>query len=215
MRAGPPQRPETATSLATAACPIVLSQTFRAIIHSRMRVGMENTATNTACRRRAVRDRPRGCRDVLRQHLQLRATQAPLCGAYQKTRQIWRKRPPRCCRSLRSTGSRSADGSNRRPGPQDHRRADRPAPAQRRTRRQATACGNRRATSRTRSTIWSAGWPGALVLSDTGRLSVHRSRPWRKKSVPAARANGSSKPASRCSTVRALRASPPRTSPTR
>ncbi len=84
-----------------------------------------------------------------------------LCAAaYRKTRQNLAERTATLLPQLAQHGITLADGSNRRPGPQDHRRADGPAPAQRRARAAPMACGSRRATSRTRSTIWSAGWPG-------------------------------------------------------
>ena len=67
----------TGAKLNEGGLPIVLSQTFRAIIHSRMKVGMEKYRREyPACRRRAVRARPRGRRHVLREHLQLFATTA-------------------------------------------------------------------------------------------------------------------------------------------
>ena len=67
----------TVDKLSHGGLPVVLSQTFRAIIHSRMKVGMDKYRRQyPRRRRRAVRARPRGRGHVLREHLQLFAAQA-------------------------------------------------------------------------------------------------------------------------------------------
>ena len=90
-----------------------------------------------------------------------------LCAAaYQKTRQNLADARRRARAAARAARHPLRHGPPRRSDARRHRRADRSAPAQRRRRGAAAACGRPRATSRTRSTISSAGSPAAALRCD-------------------------------------------------
>ena len=126
----------TVDKLSHGGLPLVLSQTFRAIIHSRMKVGMEKYRRQyPERRRRAVRARPRGRRHVLRQHLQLlRSASGCARRRTEKTRQNLRRARRRARAAAREARHHAAARTASPTRRASHRRADRPAPAQRRTR---------------------------------------------------------------------------------
>ena len=98
--------------------PLVLGQTFRAIIHSRMqrRHGAVPRPV-PGCAHRAVRARPRGRRHVLREHLQLPAAQAPVRASRSPRRaQASPRARKRAGAALRAPRHRAPPRPPRRPG---------------------------------------------------------------------------------------------------
>ena len=139
----------TVAKLNEGGLPIVLSQTFRAIIHSRMKVGHgEIPPPVSEGRRRPVRAGSRGRRHVLCEHLQLLATPATVRSRLSRRRGRTSSRErPRFPHGSRATGSRcAAIGSPIRTATSTTRSPTRV----RCTRSQATTCAAPRATSLTR-----------------------------------------------------------------
>ena len=197
--------------------PLVLSQTFRAIIHSRMKVGMEKYRAPVPRRRHRCCSSPTARTPTCSSRASSATAQRKrLCAlAFAKTRAEPRARAPtRSRRSSRGTASR-CDATAlpiRRATSTDALTDPRPLKSDARRERDR-ARSTTRELAHTLDHLERLRWR-ACVRS--ARVTAYaRPRHGGKESVRAARASASSRRASRCSTATASRTSRRRTSPTR
>ena len=132
----------------------------------------EIPAPVSECRRRAVRAGPRRRRHVLRQHLQLLATEARVRGGLPEdpAEPDRPRRDPRA--AARPPRHHARHRPAARPEARRHRRGQRSAAAAHRRERLRARCGRRRATFGTRSTSSSAGSPARTDASPATGASV-------------------------------------------
>ena len=205
----------TVDKLSHGGLPVVLSQTFRAIIHSRMKVGMDKYRRQYPDADVLLFEPDREDADMFFASIFSYSQRKRLCAAaYQKTRRNLAERAERSRRSSRGTASRCGWTACRiQPrGIADVLTDPRPLNVGRARQGQRAADDARpRAHARSSRALARHGALDPLRL----RAAVRSRRPWRKGNAPAAPANASSRRASSSSIAMARRGSRRRTSPTR
>src|SRR6185503_19625612 len=212
----------TVKKLSQGGLPLVLSQTFRAIIHSRMKVGMENYRTQYPHADVVLFEPDREDADIFFASIFSYSQRKRLCAAaYHKTRQKLASHAAAFTPKLARHGIRL-----RRDRLADHARAltdaltdARPLHAGDGRRSEVRQTTRDLAHTLAHLERWLATARGRLAppaaragVAARSTLCASRvcrfsCRPWRRKSDPAAPVNGSSRRASRCSIVTAFRMS--------
>ena len=203
----------TVKKLSHGGLPLVLSQTFRAIIHSRMKVGMENYGRQYPRADVVLFEPDREDADIFFASIFSYSQRKRLCAAaYQKTRQKLAARSDLLGPQLAKHGITLHRDRLERSRARRDRRADRlaSAPCRHGTRKRRAADH-----ARSRAHARPSGALARRAPAESTRVRRTARRSWRKESVPAAPANGYSRRASPSSIAMARRTSRRRTSPTR
>jgi hypothetical protein len=194
--------------------PLVLAQTFRAIIHSRMKAGMENYRRSYPDADVVLFEPDREDADMFFANIFSYSQRRRLCAtAFATTRANLRARAPELRAKLARHGIRMRDDRLDDTARDVRAALCDPRPI-RAIRSRGRPCARRRASSAPRSTSsrpgsrrasrpHASGWPSGAAAGAGRRARLPRS--WPTRSVRAARASASSRPRSRCSTATASR----------